>query len=498
MLSNPGINLEEKINKDSSVYEESLFVIFKDALKYAPSKILGAVMNIAAVSLYTNLLLPKEYGLYMVATSVISFLAIIFSDWIGISALRFFREHFNKNNIESYFSTILLLLITNLSTMYILGFLFFKPIENFFKIPSKFLLLVLIILIPIAIRALLFQVLRAQIKPLTYTFSVIFNQFLTIGIAIFLMMKFHMGASAILIGMFVSIVFIDLIMLVLTKYHHSVDHEKIHFKTFSGLYKYGIPVALSSIGMWLITQSNRFILQHFKGSAYNGQLGVGYNLTYSMMLPLFSIITLAAIPRIMNFYEDGKDVKPLLSKLTEIYFTWFLPITIFLCIYPKDIVHFFSNSNFSNAYILIPFLAISAFCLGLTELTTIQYYLVKKTTIDMWLRLISGLFGIILNFILLPKFGLLSVGFSALASQLLYLLLSCIIKIKEINWAFPVKPVLKAFLILGLCFIVSILTKNILSSQNIPGFILHIAIFFGVYIIINKYNFLNLSTNLKN
>jgi O-antigen/teichoic acid export membrane protein len=205
------------------------------------------------------------------------------------------------------------------------------------------------------------------------------------------------------------------------------------------------------------------------------------------MLPLFSIITLAAIPRIINSYEDGKDVKPLISKLTEIYFVWFLPITLFLCTYPKEIVLLFSNSNFSNAYILIPFLSLSAFCLGLTELTTLQYYLVKKTKIDMALRLVSGFLGIILNILILPKFGLWAVGLSALVSQLLYLLLSCIIKIKGINWHFPIKPVLKAFIALIFCSIFSFILRNIISTQSIFGFISQTVIFFGVYTVIIKF-----------
>ena len=315
-------NIEIINNKDSSISEESLSNIYKDAVKYAPSKIVGTVINLIMVAVYTNLLSPKQYGLYMVSTAVISFLAIIFSDWIGVSALRFFKEHFKKDNIESYFSTILFLLVSNLLIMYLAGFLFFKPLEKFFQIPSNFLLFVMILIIPIAIRALLFQILRAQIKPLTYTFSVIINQLLTIGTAIFLINRFDLGAIAILIGMGVSIILVDIIMIFQTKYHKSVDHEKIESKILKGLYKYGMPLALSSLGMWTITQSNRFILQHYNGSFYNGQLGVGYNLTFSVMLPLFSIISMAAIPRLFSKYESGIDVKPIISKLIEFYFMY--------------------------------------------------------------------------------------------------------------------------------------------------------------------------------
>jgi len=483
--------IDNIIIKDSSITGESLTNIYKDAVKYAPSKIVGTLINLIMVFIYTNLLSPKQYGLYMVATAVISFLAIIFSDWIGVSALRFFKEHFKKDNIESYFSTILFLLVSNLLIMYLAGFLFFKPIEKFFQIPSNFLLFVMILIIPIAVRALLFQILRAQIKPLTYTFSVIINQLLTVGTAIFLIKQFHFGAIALLIGMGFSIVLIDIIMIFQTKYHKSVDHEKIQLSILTGLYKYGMPLALSSLGMWTITQSNRFILQHFNGSSYNGQLGVGYNLTFSIMLPLFSIISMAAIPRLFSKYESGIDVKPIISKLVEFYFVIFVPITFILCIYPKEIVSIFSNSKFSDAFILIPFLAISAFCLGLTEITAAQYQLAKKTSIDMNIRLASGFSGILLNIALIPKLGLLGIGIATIVSNFLYLLLSFIIRIDDLIWEMPYKSIIKSSIILILCLGMSILLRNFFNPMNGLYFILHIAVIISTYtVLIKKSSFL--------
>ena len=72
---------------------------------------------------------------------------------------------------------------------------------------------VLILIIPVAFRALFFQILRAQIKPLNYTVSTIINQFLSIGISYILMKYFHLGAYSILLGMCTSIIIIDFVLL---------------------------------------------------------------------------------------------------------------------------------------------------------------------------------------------------------------------------------------------------------------------------------------------
>ena len=148
--------------------------------KYAPSKLFGLLGNALIVPVYTNLLSREQYGIYTVSLAVLSFLCILFSDWVGLSGLRFFRQHQIKLEIPKYLSTLVMLLASNVLTMFLLAFLFKGYFYSFFKIPPKIFLIILILIIPVAIRALLFQILRAQIKPSAFTISTIANQIMTI------------------------------------------------------------------------------------------------------------------------------------------------------------------------------------------------------------------------------------------------------------------------------------------------------------------------------
>ena len=85
--------MTEEVRKQIKEVEIPVREIFKDMIKYAPSKLFGLLGNIIIVPVYTNLLTPSQYGTYAVALAVLSFLCIIFSDWIGLSGLRFFSQH---------------------------------------------------------------------------------------------------------------------------------------------------------------------------------------------------------------------------------------------------------------------------------------------------------------------------------------------------------------------------------------------------------------------
>lgn len=469
--------------------EEDLPLIWKDAVKYAPSKILGMLMNLFLVPIYTNLLSPGQYGLYNVAISTLSFLCIIFSDWVGISGLRFFKEHSIKSDEKSYFSTLLFLLISNLVIMYSLAFFSFNYLTKIFKVPHHLLFLVLLLIIPVAIRALLFQILRAQIKPLSYTFVTVMNQFITIILAIYFIVYLHLEATSILLGMSISIVFSDLALLFFVRMGPYLNIQNVKSSILNNFYKYGIPIALSSLGMWIITQSNRYIMQYFKGSSFNGITAVGYNLTFSILMPLFAIITLAAIPRIINKYESGQDIKDTLTKLTGYYFIIFSPAILILSLLPQETVFFFSNSEYSEAFVLLPFLAISVFVFGLTEYTTLQYHLDKKTYINTIILLSSGLAGIILNILLIPKAGIIGLGIATLVSQLLYLGLSLVIRVKNLYWLPPFQTIKKCFISILICTGFILLVKPIFNQPNLYVFILKILGIVSIYSITLKLQF---------
>ena len=95
-----------KFAEDCEVDKEQLNAIFKDIVKYSPSKICGMLGNALVVPVYTHLLPPDQYGLYSLSIAMLSFLCIIFSDWVGLSGLRFFRFHQLADDLPKYLSVL--------------------------------------------------------------------------------------------------------------------------------------------------------------------------------------------------------------------------------------------------------------------------------------------------------------------------------------------------------------------------------------------------------
>ncbi len=482
-----------ELSKDSyeSILNVSIKNTFKDMIKYSPSKLCGLLGNAATISVYTKLLSTEQYGIYTLAIAFLSFMCIIFSDWIGLSGLRFFHHHEIKEDMPKYMSTLLLLLAINMGLMFVSAFALspFSKFYDLFKIPEKAFYIVLLLIIPVAIRALFFQILRAQIKPNAYTISTIVNQIMTIGLSVVFIKYFHWGAYSILVSMGISILITDIVLVYQTNIMKYLKYTKPKVEILSSLVKYGIPLAITSISLWGINQSDKFIMMHINGIKEVGLVGVGYNVTFSILMTFFVIITIAAVPRIINLYEEKFDVRPLISKLTGYFMLISLPIISIYCLYSKQVIMLLADKKFMDAYILVPYLAFSVFFLSLSEFTTLQYILSKKTYINTIIRIISAVAGLAFNIILIPKMGLLGLGIATLCGNALYFLLSVFIVVDDLKWQIPYKQIAYitlSFIPAGIIYL--LMQKISIIPSIIESIILMLVYYATYYVSIKKTN----------
>ena len=429
--------------ENTLVEEEQTKGIFTDMAKYAPSKIVGFIGNALIVPVYTNILLPEQYGLYSISIAFLSFLCIIFSDWVGLSGLRFFRHHQIADDMPKYATTLVSLLSINMILMFLLVYLFRNNIYSFFHIPPMYVLAILLLILPVAVRALLFQLIRAQLKSMSFTVSTILNQFMTIGLSVVFVKFFNLGAMGMLLGMGVSISLIDILLIFQSNIMRWIKFQKVEWSFLIPIFKYGIPIAATSLSAWIINQSNKFIMNSIKGFHEAGIVGVGYGLTLPLLMTMFAIITVAAIPRIINMYEEKIDVRPIISRFTGYYLLFSLPLVTVMALYATDYVNIFANAKFASACKLIPYFSFGTFFLVLTDYTTLQYHLANKTYIDFIIKLISGIVGVVLNIMLIPEYGLAGVGIATLSANFLYFLLSIIIVLPNLRLRLPVSTIVK-------------------------------------------------------
>ena len=118
----------------------------------------------------------------------------------------------------------------------------------------------------------------------------------------------------------------------------------------------------------------------------------------------------------------------------------------------------------------------------MTDYTTLQYHLANKTHIGFIIKLISGIVGVILNIVLIPKMGLVGVGLATLAANFLFWLLSAVIVVPNLNIKVPKRMILRLFITFVPTVILAYLLKTYVGI--IPGtvqMLILLILFYGFY-----------------
>ena len=148
-----------------------------------------------------------------------------------------------------------------------------------------------------------------------------------------------------------------------------------------------------------------------------------------------------------------------------------------------------ADKKFMDAYILVPYLAFSVFFLSLSEFTTLQYILSKKTYINTIIRIISAVAGLAFNIILIPKMGLLGLGIATLCGNALYFLLSVFIVVDDLKWQIPYKQIAYitlSFIPAGIIYL--LMQKISIIPSIIESIILMLVYYATYYVSIKKTN----------
>ena len=147
----------------------------------------------------------------------------------------------------------------------------------------------------------------------------------------------------------------------------------------------------------------------------------------------------------------------------------------------------FANAICYEASILVPYFSFGVFFLAMTDYTTLQYHLANKTHIEFIIKLISGIIGVVLNVVLIPKMGLVGVGIATLSANFLYLLLSLIIVLPDLRLKFPQNTLFRILIsAIPTGILLYILKKYLLCIPGNWQMLLCLVIFYAGYAISYK------------
>ena len=415
-------------------------VIIKKSLAFLLARGVPGLINLLTISAYTRLVSPEIYGQYSFSLAFITLAMTICFQWLQFGLLRFY--HGKDIEQKVLLSTILFAFVLLSCTILPVFISIIQLIQADFTITilSYIFLLSLI---------LSFFNIHLQI-PVANGWSIAYGIQSSVKSALGLLLGIlfiYLGYG--LNGLFLALIIAHLLPVAWSfpKYWRHISWRFIDKRLLKSLFVYGLPLSGTLMMNMMINNSDRIMLSWLKGNEYTGLYSAVYDLTNFSLIIIMMAVNLAIYPLIIKAYENkDNDTTRLLIKQNLIALMLIsLPLLLMFLILPHQLSDLLLGQQFREVGTdIMPIIGIATFIWGIKAFYFDLPFLLSHKTLSL---LIIGVLGmvlnIILNYVLIPTYGIEGAAYATLITTSAVLIITSIWSQIISPLPLPVREVLK-------------------------------------------------------
>jgi len=448
----------------------------KSILAYLPVNVANIFISFGTIMILTRLLSGAEFGVYALAVITVEFIHLGLFSWIEAAMERFWARADRNNGINNFTKSLfsfcliygLIIVVTVLTILYLL------PVDNHVKTVLAFALGAL------SLRNLSCLFLESHLaaeRSIRYStvYTLITMGGFAIGITLILLTPLRESAPfiGILIALSLSMFFEIPFML---KFMKGGRYQSQHMKQ---AFRYGVPISIALMLTYTLNSADMYFIAHFMGWESAGQYNAGYNLANRSLDVLFVWISMALTPVIIQAVEKESRKSALaIMKSCGAGMLWIaMPMATGIALVAEPAGIILGESVRAGAITIMPYIAFAAVMNGmLTYYAQKAFMISERTDVFVWVLIAPVIANLILNAILIPKYGLIGAVIATCFAYALGLVLAIIIGRRYYPLPLPVK----AFFQIGFaCMVMAAIVYNLPMHDSWPD-IIHLVLKGGV------------------
>lgn len=213
-------------------------------------------------------------------------------------------------------------------------------------------------------------------------------------------MDYHGRVNGIL---FASVIGVIPVLVVLSK--KGYVHLQMNRSDLAHMLKYGLPLIPHALGATILVYSDKMIITNEIGLSANGLYSVAFQV--AMIIGLIqNSFNQAWVPWFYKAIGNPSDqIKRKIIKITYLYYIGLAVLTIAL-IFGTPLIFMFLGKEFTEGSGLVAWIAVGFFFNGMYKMVVNYLFYMEKTVLIGSITLVSAVVNIILNIVLIDKYGL--------------------------------------------------------------------------------------------
>ncbi len=393
----------------AKIKNSDIFNNLKHAKNYFASGIATKAISLISIPVFTALFTPEDYGILAIFMSYVAIFTILLSLNLHTAISRYYYE--KTRDFKEFLGTSIILVTFVFAATFVLYLLLQEQISVFMQLPG----LLPFYLIVACLFAIAYTMYRQILVPrkkskedLKINVLKGWSTFIIAVLFVFLLKEYRY-LGVIWAGLITGFIFSVYFMVKMSKYS-KLSFKNKHLKYILTYSLPLIPYALSSV---ILTQFDRIMIGGIIGTAEAGIYSLGYNIGMILLIVISATLT-AFVPDFMEFAKKKQHAR--IDNLVKKTFSLVLLAALALILFSREIVLILVAEKFHSALLVIAPVVIGYVFYQLFYVYGVYLTYLKKTILSSIIVLTAGVINILLNAVLIPKYGYIAAAWTTLIS----------------------------------------------------------------------------------
>ncbi len=412
--------------------------LLKNTSLYTIGNIIPQIAGFFLLPLYTAYLSPSDYGIVQSMQVLGAILTVFFTLAVDRAVYRLYFDFKKEENEKTYISTIVISLVV--ISVFILALLFI--LRNFISqiyasisfYPYYFYIIISTFLSVYSIIPKIYYQINEQADRFI---SLSLLQFVAnTSFVVWFVVIIKAGAAGWLKGMMLG----NLLTLpVFIWVSIRIINFKFNFSYLKDSLKYSLPMMPSLLSAWILNLSDRIFIERYFSLKEVGIYSLGYKIA-GLVLIISTAFNLAYNPVFFKLAnsEDQINAKKTLSKYNLTYIIILITVIFSITLFSKEVILLFFKPAYFEAYKIVILISVAYLINQVAGLFNLSIYQRKKTVVIMFIVLGSAGINIVLNFLLIPIYGIYGAAYATILSFLIFAVVKYFFAQKyypvKVNW----------------------------------------------------------------
>lgn len=396
----------------SSIAKETM-LLAKHSMIYGLGTVINSIVAILLLPVYTRYLTPTDYGIKELIGLTVDVVGILLATAVSSGVLRFYFEYNDEKDRNEVVSTATIALTVAAFVAFLVLSLFSRPMAEYIIDTPELYYYFNISLVSMGLSAVNnvgFGYLRAKQKSLLFIILSIARLLVTIGFNIYFIVFLKLGVLGVLLSTLVVAVMTTCVLNIPVLFIVGARFSKDKLKE---LVRFGMPLVPAQIGGFIVHLSDRFFLKAFSSIADTGIYSLGYR--FGTLPGTFISVPFNQIwqPRRFELHkEPGAEI--LFGRIFTYYMTLVSFIGLGIAVLTREVLMIMADPKFWSAYAIVPIIVVANIVFTMNNHFDMGILIQKQTKYFAYIDGSNGLFILLLNFILIPRFGIYGAAYATL------------------------------------------------------------------------------------